>query len=73
MLRDNDQLDLNAGVVTIQYISEGKTVPNATPAYGNGKAYTFVLVGDPSLDSTAGLRRIHFLAFPNQFTPPPAN
>jgi hypothetical protein len=68
---NNNQLNPDAGVpVTIQYLSEGKTVPSATPAYNNGKAYTFVLVGDPS---GSGLKKVHFLAFPNQFTPPPAN
>ena len=68
---NNNQFNPDAGAagVTIQYLSEGKTIPNATPAYNNGKAYTFVLVGDPSGSS---LKKIHFLAFPNQFTPPPA-
>lgn len=70
---NNNQLNPGAGAITIQYISEGKTVPNTAPAYNNGKAYTFVLVGDPTLPASAGLRRIHFLAFPNQFTPPAAN
>lgn len=60
------------GKFTIQYLSEGKTVPNTAPAYTNGKAYTFVLVGDPD-PLAPGLKKIHFLAFPNQFTPPPAN
>jgi hypothetical protein len=69
-LNNAGNLNPDAGVITIQYLSEGKTVPNAAPAYTNGKAYTFVLVGDPNGSST---RKLHFLAFPNQFTPPPAN
>lgn len=72
-------LNLDAGVVTIQYISEGKSTPSTTAAYTNGKAYTFVLVGDPDPALAASgnpltrLRAIHFLAYPNVFTPPPAN
>jgi hypothetical protein len=61
----------DAGVVTIQYLSEGKTVPNAAAAYTNGKAFTFVLVGDPQ-GAAGSTRKIHFLAFPNLFTPPQA-
>lgn len=57
---------------TIQYISEGKTTPNAAEYIVNGKAYTFIFLGDPSLAAAAGLRRAHFLAFPSNFTPPPA-
>jgi hypothetical protein len=60
-------IDAGAGLVTIQYLSEGKNVPDQNKAYVNGKTYTFVLVGDPQ---GSGLRKIHFLAFPNVFTPP---
>lgn len=54
--------------VSIQFLTTGKADP--AEFYVNGKAYTFVLVGDPNPGVT-GLRGAHFLGFPNQFTPPP--
>lgn len=61
---------------SIQILTQGKA--NATELYVNGKSYTFVLVGDPlpPAGSTTGAgqtRTVHFLGFPNVFTPPPAN
>lgn len=53
---------------SIQFLTTGKT--DAQELYVNGKKYTFVLVGDPNPAAT-GLRRVHYLGFPNDFTPPP--
>lgn len=62
------------GQLSIQYLSENKTVPATAQLYVNGKSYTFVLVGDPTqtqtLDPLTNLRRAHYLAYPNVFTPP---
>jgi hypothetical protein len=58
----------------VQELSEGRVAPSATPAYVNGKAYTFVLLGSAgSAVADQPLRRVHFVGFPNQFTPPSAN
>jgi hypothetical protein len=61
----------NAGVPThggtsVQAISTGSA--SADPYITVGKSYTFVLVGDPT---GQGTKKIHFLAFPNVFTPTP--
>lgn len=85
-LAANDDINAGAGIIfvslpmnnsvgkqpSIQYLSEGKTIPNSAEAYVNGKAYTFVLVGDqdPPNAATAGVgaaRKVHFIGFPNQF------
>ncbi len=52
--------------VSIQALTTGDT--GTTALYVNGKKYTFVLVGDPN--GTAN-KKIHYLGFPNDFTPPP--
>ena len=57
---------------TIQSLTEATTGPSGAPLYANGKAYTFVLVGDPESGAPAD-RSARVLGFPNQFTPPPAN
>jgi hypothetical protein len=56
------------GNPTVQFITTGKG--DAAELYVNGKAYTFIAVGDPA-DTATGLRKFHYLGFPNQFTPPP--
>jgi hypothetical protein len=64
----------NGGVpASIQLFSTGKA--DTTPAYANGAAYTFVLIGDPLPSGEpdaagASQRKLHYLAFPNVFTPP---
>lgn len=59
--------NVNAPVVqrTVQFASTGST--DTTQLYVNGKAYTFILVGDPGLnDGGYGSRAMHFVGFPNQ-------
>jgi hypothetical protein len=50
---------------TVQAASFGDPDASAPQVYVNGKAYTFVLVGDPTLDANQGPRRMHAVAFPN--------
>jgi hypothetical protein len=54
-LNNAGNIDLPNGKLAVQYLSEGKATPNATPLYAHGKAYTFVLVGDP--EAAAGTER----------------
>lgn len=51
--------------LTVQAMTTGSA--DTKELYVNGKAYTFVLVGDPTLDpSTQGTRVMHYLGFPNK-------
>jgi hypothetical protein len=56
-------------LTTIQFISFGGAAPPAGKEYGNGKAFTFIAVGDPEQDpGTPGapnLKTFHYLGFPN--------
>jgi hypothetical protein len=61
-------LNNSGGLPSVQALTTGNQSPDAGPIYVNGKAYTFVSVGDPI--GTAGtLKQFHYLGFDNAFTP----
>ena len=50
---------------TVQFATTGST--DTTELYVNGRAYTFVLVGDPTVqDANQGPRQLHYIGIPNK-------